>query len=95
MDVHCVHAWCLWRSEEGIGSLELQFQMVVSHQVEDSNLNLLEKQSALRHLPGPQECSSWIIYAHVSILIHVTQKTQHSSLEPLLLQRLASNQNSF
>lgn len=32
-----MHAWCLWRSEEGASSLELKLWKVVSHHVEARN----------------------------------------------------------
>lgn len=35
--VHCVCVWCLWRSEEGIGSLGAGTEMVVSHHVSIGN----------------------------------------------------------
>ncbi|KAL6036415.1 hypothetical protein STEG23_012646, partial [Scotinomys teguina] len=30
-------AWCLWRPEEGVGSLELELQKVVYHDVDAGN----------------------------------------------------------
>jgi hypothetical protein len=37
MYVHCVHSWCLQKSEEDIGSLELELQMVVGTHVNAGN----------------------------------------------------------
>lgn len=37
VDLYRMHAWCLQRSEESIGSLELGFLMVVSHHVGTEN----------------------------------------------------------
>jgi hypothetical protein len=37
MYMHHVHAQCLWRSEEGVRSLELELQTFVSHHVGTGN----------------------------------------------------------
>lgn len=31
LSVYHVYAWCLWRSEKSIGSLELEFQIVMNY----------------------------------------------------------------
>jgi hypothetical protein len=51
-----LHAWYLWRSDEGQIPLELELQMVASHQPWwESNLGLLEEQPVLLIIePFPQ-----------------------------------------
>lgn len=33
MYVNYIHAWCPWRPEEGVDTLELELRMVMSHYV--------------------------------------------------------------
>lgn len=45
MSVHQIHAWCLLRSEENVGSLELELQSCELPQwCWDSNLGIPQKQ---------------------------------------------------
>ena len=86
--MHTVHAWGLRRSEEG--TVSLGAGLIEGCEPSGGGFQSGSSRKAisgLNHgvtLPCPQECSSWIISAQVSILIHVTQKTQHAGPVSLL-----------
>lgn len=83
MCVHHGHAWCSWKPEEGIGSLALEVQMVVSDNVEAEHRSLQEQPALPSTEPSPRPYLHH--FSFVAVLLASHQRNIEAEAEGLFL----------
>lgn len=74
MSVHQIHAWCLLRSEENVGSLELELQSCELPQgCWDSNLGIPQKQVFLTAKLSLQPYKDFFLIMNPNLIIFSRQ----------------------